>query len=1154
MYYGAFGTKASEMKRIYVAPIDNVHWISYDCNRVWVSSTTNIGYLDWSGVFHLVDKVPMDNSIEMMTSDYQGNMWFASSTQGVMKLVTSNFTDINSTYGLPDEVVNATYGFNDMLYIGTDNGLWLLDSNMRPLNTKFTDYIGDARVRSITSDKDWNLWVGTYTNGLGLLCRTSNGKIIAYTMQDGLPSNKIRCLKVARDGSLIVGTDDGLAVIKDGKVIEKYDEYDGMKNTVCLTVEEGEEGEIYTGTDGDGIYLFKDSEFKRIGRDEGLTSDVILRIKRDDERGVYWIITSNSIEYMKNGVITNVSTFPFNNNYDLQIDDNGNMWIMSAYGLYYVKLDEMLADAVTDYRIYTVSSGLPSVPTANSRSNMDSDGNLFIAGRSGVALINVNDYYEEPAYSKIGVSTIFCDGELIYPDEEGVYTIPAKCERIQIMPAIMDYTMANPMVHMYIEGTGDDGITSLRSRLSSLEYTRLEYGTYNLHIQIINEKNKDVMHEAVYTLIKQPRVYELLISKIMMAILLAAIVGIIVWRVMSGTIIRKQYEQIRQAKDDAERANSAKSRFLANISHEIRTPINTILGMDEMILREDATDVPKGYFLSVVNYALDIKTATDSLLGLINDLLDISKIESGKMHLVEQEYDTKDLLKSIVTMIRVRGAEKDLVFTVDIDETLPVRLYGDSGKIKQIILNLLTNAVKYTQEGGFTLRILVEEKTNDTCKLRISVKDTGIGVKSEDLEKLFTAYERLDEEKNSGIQGTGLGLDISRRFAELMGAELWCESVYGEGSEFIFVLQQKIIDRKGIGDFSMDENEIASGPYIPRFIAPDAEILVVDDNPMNLVVIKGLLKATKMFVTTAESGEECLEKIKYGDFNVILLDHMMPGMDGIETLARIRETHPDLPVYALTANSTAGEEFYKSKGFNGYLSKPIDSVVLEKTILKHLPSQIVMTNTEEDAEPVAEVIPEDMKWIYDVKEITVDDGIANSGGVLSYIFSLNLFYETIDGNAEVIEKAYNEGDIRLYTVKVHALKSSARIIGAGELSLLAEKLEEAGNKQNMDFINKYTEKLLYDYRAFKEIFAKLQKAPETNGDNKPVIGDEEIKEAYEALKELIGQMDYDGVEMVIDQLDDYTLPKEDADRIDKFRKMLKVFDWDNMEELIKEIC
>ena len=330
--------------------------------------------------------------------------------------------------------------------------------------------------------------------------------------------------------------------------------------------------------------------------------------------------------------------------------------------------------------------------------------------------------------------------------------------------------------------------------------------------------------------------------------------------------------------------------------------------MDEMILREDGKHVPDNYYLSIMSYALDIKGATEALLSLINDLLDISKIESGKMHLVEQDYDVESMLRSVIKMIRVRSESKKLYFDVDIDERLPKRLYGDDGKIKQIILNLLTNAVKYTDEGGFTLKVLVTEKNDLSCMLRISVKDTGIGVKKEDLEKLFSAYERLDEEKNSAIQGTGLGLDISRQFAGLMNGKLWCESEYGEGSEFILTLSQKITDPAEMGVFREDEDTSQTGPYVPRFVAPDADILVVDDNPMNLAVIKGLLKPTRMFITTAESGEECLEKLRSGSFNVVLLDHMMPGMDGIETLQHIRKKYPDLPVYALTANGTAGED------------------------------------------------------------------------------------------------------------------------------------------------------------------------------------------------------------------------------------------------------
>jgi CheY-like chemotaxis protein len=313
-------------------------------------------------------------------------------------------------------------------------------------------------------------------------------------------------------------------------------------------------------------------------------------------------------------------------------------------------------------------------------------------------------------------------------------------------------------------------------------------------------------------------------------------------------------------------------------------------------------------------------------------------------------------------------------------------------------------------------------------KLRFSVKDTGIGVKEEDLGKLFNAYERLDEQRNSGIQGTGLGLDISRQFAEIMGGKLWCESEYGKGSVFTLEVTQKVLDNQVIGVFK-ERDDAMSGPYVPQFIAPDAEVLVVDDTPMNLNVIKGLLASTKMFVSTASSGEECLEKIRFGNYNVVLLDHMMPGMDGIETIHRIRKTHPDLPVYALTANTAEGEAYYLEHGFNGFLAKPIDGIVLEKAIRKYLPDEIVMEPSKEDAAK-AEVFPEDMKWLYDTGKIDVDLGIKHSGGISSFLNAVQMFYDTIDSNSDVIEKAYKDGDIKLYTVKVHALKSSARIIGA----------------------------------------------------------------------------------------------------------------------------
>ncbi|HAF31843.1 ATP-binding protein [Anaerovibrio lipolyticus] len=416
----------------------------------------------------------------------------------------------------------------------------------------------------------------------------------------------------------------------------------------------------------------------------------------------------------------------------------------------------------------------------------------------------------------------------------------------------------------------------------------------------------------------------------------------VLWLVEEIDEERKERESLRDISDRAMAASEAKSAFLSNMSHEIRTPINAMLGMNEMILRECSEDSP------ILPYAKNIEAAGHTLLALVNDILDFSKIEAGKMEIISAEYDLSSVIHDLVQMISYRAEGKGLEFSLEIDPETPKRLWGDDIRLKQIVTNLLTNAVKYTKEGSVVFSIDFEKKDDKHVLLNVAVKDTGSGIKKEDMDKLFSKFDRIGEEKNRHIEGTGLGLSITTRLLNMMGSKLEVGSIYGVGSRFYFTLEQEVMDWEPVGN--MDEvlltTATARHQYHEQFTAPEANVLVVDDTEMNLVVFTNLLKKTKVNIDTAISGDDALARTKNKKYDLIFLDHMMPHKNGIETLHELREqknaVNKDTPVVCLTANAVSGAwELYKSEGFDDYLTKPIDFALLEQTVIKYLPPEKV---------------------------------------------------------------------------------------------------------------------------------------------------------------------------------------------------------------------
>lgn len=607
-------------------------------------------------------------------------------------------------------------------------------------------------------------------------------------------------------------------------------------------------------------------------------------------------------------------------------------------------------------------------------------------------------------------------------------------------------------------------------------------------------------------------------------------------------------EDMRVQKEIADEANKAKSNFLANMSHEIRSPINAILGMDEMIIRESSED-------DIVGYASDIKTSSQTLLSIVNDILDFSKVEEGKMEIIPTEYEVGDMISNLISMVSERIVNKGLRFKVIVDERIPRVLYGDEIRIKQCILNLLTNAVKYTKEGEVEFRVVYDDISDDEIALKVMVRDTGIGMKEEDMDKLLSPFTRIEERRNRNIEGTGLGMTITAKLLQLMGSRLEVDSVYGKGSTFSFMINQRVVSSEPIGDFYAkslaDKNSVPK--YQESFHAPDGRILVIDDTEINLAVITNLLKKTKLTIDTAPSAKQGIELLEKNHYDVVLIDHMMPEMDGIQALHYMRDNDlvPNSKCVVLTANAVSGvREMYMSEGFDDYLSKPVNPEVLEQRLVEWLPKDKVIVDIED--EEVQDEAQDEAKRdkILGISEIDEEKGIAYCGSKDAYLSVINIFHETAEDKANEIRKNYEENDWENFTINVHALKSSARVIGAKELSEKAKKMEEAGKRHDIDEINRDIDSLLEDYRSLND---KLKVLDKKDDDSLMEFTESMKKDAFNTMIEIANSMDYGMMETLLDDLKSYRLSDEDDKIIKNIRKMLLELDWDGISEELNNV-
>ena len=602
-------------------------------------------------------------------------------------------------------------------------------------------------------------------------------------------------------------------------------------------------------------------------------------------------------------------------------------------------------------------------------------------------------------------------------------------------------------------------------------------------------------------------------------------------------------EQLKEEKELADRANRAKSTFLASMSHEIRTPIHAVVGMSEMILRESRED-------EILSYAGDIHSAAGSLLSIVNGILDFSKIESGRMEILPVSYQLSSLIHDIYLLIADRAEKKNLMLQIHVNESLPSTLYGDDIRLKQIVINLLTNAVKYTESGSVTLDITGTVQ-NETCELLVQVKDTGIGIREEDIRKLFQAFERIEEKRNRMIEGTGLGINITQQLLILMGSTLHVESVYGEGSCFSFRLKQKVIQREPVGNLEERlQNEKLQEVHRAGFRAPDVHVLVTDDIEMNRRVFRGLLKQTDILVAEAASGQESLTKAREEKYDLIFMDNMMPDMDGIETMQRLRADvwgkNTKTPIIMLTANAIAGaKEEYERAGFDGYLSKPIDPKKLEAIICQFLSEDRILRFGGDEvlkSEPTDRPLPElnGIRWEYARLYISDDEMLWEllKGFRQTLVERIQEWNRNIQKGTNAIYDAGTDMDLAAIRIGAHALKSLAASVGAMTIFGLARVTELAARGYDIGKVKQVLPLLIEEMKQME-----TELAAQFSEEERPLCEDrEQILLLVRLLVDNMRSLDFDEADRLEKKLSSYRYPEQIQEQVNQIQKAVRNLD------------
>lgn len=1116
-YYGSAGysilkiTAKGETSIINTGSLHGINKMYSDGSSIWILADDGVGRVVSKGKIVTLESMQFNESMSDMIKDFEGNYWFTSYRKGLLLLEQSKFQNVTMKYGIDNSIVNCVTSYNGNLFIGTDEGLYVVDSKGKLISGSSNDLISKLygiSIRDLYVDSDDHLWIATYKI-YGVIRVSRNWQYKSFNRGDSkLVSNAVNCITEVKPGYVAVGTENGMSIVGPDDVIKSLSRTDGLENPDIISLYVSQDGNIYAGSNGAGIYIVdQDYDVRDMDLDDNQKMSVVSSIVQGSNG--LWIGTDNGLYYQE-GTVRQITTVDNTNSiYDVLLDDDGYLWLFGPRGLYRYYEKDILSSASPDYISFSKNDGIISNITEKSTNYVSKTGIVYVCCDEGLCMINLNNEYVNEVAPKVRIASVEVDGkEYQFADLDGHINVPKNTNRITIRFSVLSYVnRANITVDYHLEGFESEERSLAGNDKMEVEYTNLEGGTYKFVLSAKNADGVECDTPLTFVIDKELSFFETNLAKMIVVLMVAFIIviGLAVARSIIR-LLRKQNEQVEELSkksEEAEKSNQAKNDYVNYLNHEIRTPLNNIIAISELGMRncQDSASEEYTQYLAMYSAGREILDMSDG----------ISKLANLKDDIIEPEYKqyfASDIIEELSEKFEAM-INRDLIdLKVSVEDKIPNGLIGDMNVVKEILENIFAWSANTTKEGYISIdvdwrmarradeemaetssdeytdseySVRIEEPETDISEvfdrdhdeifLDFKISDTGLGVKEDRLDTLFElddSYEKSD----IGMFRVSLGLAIAKELVRMLDGSISAESIYGAGTTVRFSIKQSVFDYSYVNYNERKRKEMARRNANSHLWLPDVRVLIVDDSEISLQVEKTIFDTYGLESDVASSGFDALDKVMVESYDMVFIDTVMPVMDGIDTVREIRnldgEEYKKMPIIAFSANTvdTSREEILIS-GFNDVIVKPIELDQAEAMLRTYISADKIkeknneLSQTEDDINYMEEAVS--LR-----RFVTVEDSVRAMGGNFR---TFNTFIRNYrdEYQSEVQQlRRYIDDDVRKYKNIIHDIKSSSANIGAYGIERKAANLESAINIGNLQYARDNTR----DFMAMMNDFFK----------------------------------------------------------------------------------